>query len=196
MHAPAPVVLVKVPDKHLLHAFAMIPVEPRTPNWPMGHGKPLQLVERAEKAQVPDGHGEHVASPALALPEGPKVPAAQPATPGVPKTATKHEVEAVVFEKRPGAQGVQPAVPSEIAPGEPKVPGMQADPAQEPRPAEDVYVPGVHTAHVASSGFVEPSGPNLPLAHGEPKHTVDPAESDHVPEGHCRHTGFAEPAAP
>ncbi len=160
--APAPVVLVKVPDKHRLHAFAMMPVEPRAPNWPMGHGKPLQLVERAEKAHMPDGHGKHVASTALVLPVEPKVPAAQPATPGVPNTATKHAVEAVVFEKRPGAQGVQTAELNELAPGEPKVPAMQADPAQVPRPVEEVNVPGVHNEHVASSGFVEPSGPDLP----------------------------------
>ena len=101
-----------------------------------------------------------------------------------------------MFEKRPGAQGVQVAVEIETAPGVPKVPALQGDPEQVPRPVEEVYVPGVHIEHVASPGFVEPSGPDLPRAHGEPKHAVDPGESDHVPEGHWRHTGFEEPAAP
>lgn len=195
IQAPAPVVLVKVPDLHWLHAFAKLPVEPSGPNWPIGQGEPLQLVERAEKAHIPDGHGEHVASLALALPAGPNVPAAQPATPGEPKTATKHEEEAVVFEKRPGAQGVQVAVEMETAPGVPKVPALQGDPEQMPRPVEEARVPGKQREHVASCGFVEPRGPTLPRMHGVPMQAVDPGESDHVPEGHWRHTGFEEPAA-
>ncbi len=82
-------------------------------------------------------------------------------------------------DAKPGEQGEHNAVAWLVEPEGPNMPSAQGVPAQDDRPMDDEYVPGVQSEHTAAAD--EKSAPYLPSAHGEPAHDERPVDDANVP---------------
>ena len=121
----------------------MAEVEPAGPHVPAAQGLPIQAACAIDDVYVPDGHGAQDADAALPCPARAKKPRAQT----VPE---------------------QLADDADDCPTGPQVPGRQALPVHEVRPAAVVYVPDAHRLQVDELPEVEPVLPMLPAGQRVP----------------------------